>query len=252
MNYFNLMVQVLEKSGSAERPAFPNEIHESGHQMHVMNERLLHCTQSVDKIGAMVARMEQKWDKNLDACKRGFQMVAGGFNLAASGAASSLPPPPHEDNSPGPVAVLKAPLARADAPNACPGHGHKFDTQVVSISDLYNQWFGLENFENIPVSGGIAALEKNGKGWRKSFENRERKAFSRAKIVIDCIQNEVGKGKGLHTTLAEFNDIFSHDARGFLSKMPDELKKRNLYEPKQRKRRAASPPPPHEEATTPV
>jgi hypothetical protein len=54
---------------------------------------------------------------------------------------------------------------------------------------MYHEWFGLEDFGEIPVSGGIDFCERQWKSkWRRHFNAAEKQHFSRFKAIIMGIE----------------------------------------------------------------
>jgi hypothetical protein len=67
---------------------------------------------------------------------------------------------------------------------------HSLAMKHKSIYTIYHEWYGLENYENSPVEGGIASLEKQFKTkWRKHFSTAEKQYFSRLQKVVRGLRN---------------------------------------------------------------
>jgi len=55
---------------------------------------------------------------------------------------------------------------------------------------MWKEWCGLEEFEGVPIEGGIDALEKQGgTKWRSGYIGAMQKRFSKRKMIITAISN---------------------------------------------------------------
>ena len=65
---------------------------------------------------------------------------------------------------------------------------HRMVANPSSVEDLYNEFYGLHSFKDVPIEGGIAAVEeKYGGKWRKGWKGSA-KYLSRVRIVMKGIQ----------------------------------------------------------------
>ena len=72
-----------------------------------------------------------------------------------------------------------------------------------SISDLYNEWYGLDRFQDLPCPGGIDALNKvHEHTWQHGYDSAESALFSKLKIIVDLIKNQPKKSN------RSLNDVF--------------------------------------------
>jgi hypothetical protein len=66
-----------------------------------------------------------------------------------------------------------SPPSPADA-----ARGHQMVPKHHSIQSLWNKWYGLEDCEDKPVVGGIAAMERQHKSkWQKHFSPSKKNTF---------------------------------------------------------------------------
>ena len=81
---------------------------------------------------------------------------------------------------------------------------------VTSISNLFDEFKGIGNYNGIPIDGGYCKLEEeNGTKWRKHFKSADQKWFSRALSVVRAIDMEHERsGDDLNVVLARFQDWF--------------------------------------------
>jgi hypothetical protein len=85
-----------------------------------------------------------------------------------------------------------------------------------SFYALYNKWYGGgPDFKDVPVPGGIAALEDKFKArWRRHFKSHEVKEFSRRRMCINAIKVYATKeGVSLPVALFHLNNIFDEEAK---------------------------------------
>ena len=86
------------------------------------------------------------------------------------------------------IAPLQNNFARP-ANSAPIGTGHKLASRrAPSVAAMYKEWYGLEEFEGVPIEGGIDALEKQwGTKWRSGYTGAMQKRFSKRKMIITAI-----------------------------------------------------------------
>jgi hypothetical protein len=88
--------------------------------------------------------------------------------------------------------------------------GHHLRAKHSTIYTLYHEWFGLEDFGGIPVSGGIDFCERQWKSkWRPHFNAAEKQHFSRVKAIILAIEaKQERESVEVEVALDEFEAIF--------------------------------------------
>ena len=56
---------------------------------------------------------------------------------------------------------------------------------VRSATHLWNVWYGIGAYKNVPMDGGVDGLGSNhGNDWRKNYQTRNTRMFSRYKLAI--------------------------------------------------------------------
>jgi hypothetical protein len=122
--------------------------------------------------------------------------------------------------------------------------GHHLRAKHTTIYTIYHEWFGLEDFGEIPVSGGIDFCERQWKSkWRRHFNAAEKQHFSRFKAIIMGIEAKKERdGVDLEVALEEFDAIFGGpEVKKSTANMARWLKQdENGYIAKKRKRGKAS------------
>ncbi|KAG7344051.1 glycolytic enzyme transcriptional activator [Nitzschia inconspicua] len=81
------------------------------------------------------------------------------------------------------------------------GFNHVIQEKPCSVQNMYNEWFGLENYEGVPVEGGIRLMETRHKSkWRNNYDSAASKRFSRLKIIVDTIVKTVAESSDPNVT----------------------------------------------------
>jgi hypothetical protein len=98
---------------------------------------------------------------------------------------------------------------------------HRLAMKHHSLHTLYNEWYGLGEYFDLPVPGGIAALEATEKTkWRKHFSPNEVKNFSRVKMIvagIDAMQCRLQRDT--EVAIEELDLIFTEEAKKSVASM---------------------------------
>jgi hypothetical protein len=102
---------------------------------------------------------------------------------------------------------------------------------------IFNKWYGWgPNFEDIPVPGGITALElKFNARWRKHFKPHEVKEFSRRRMCINSIQLYATR-EGVNNVVAvgRLSTIFEEEGKKKVPIMANLMQSMKLIEKKAR------------------
>lgn len=113
-----------------------------------------------------------------------------------------------------------------------PGNGHRLPSRPTSARDIWNMWFGLGEYENKPVPGGVAQLEAERRTqWRKGYTVAEKKKLSQYRNAVRymCEEQEVGHDEENPVSLATFLDGMDNlflANKSLLSPFVEALKKR--------------------------
>ncbi|KAG7372624.1 centromere DNA-binding like protein [Nitzschia inconspicua] len=100
------------------------------------------------------------------------------------------------------------------------GLGHKLSHSHNSVMDLYNEWYGLDQFKDVPVAGGIQAMDNRYKtAWRRSWSRAEQKIISSMKIVIDTMNKQIASGRTLLEVSKEFEEAFAKHCKKKISNL---------------------------------
>ena len=102
----------------------------------------------------------------------------------------------------------------------------RMSNPVKTVRLLYDEFYGIGEFEGKPIFGGFAALERDYKNrWRKGWNGAESKFFSRCTQLVNYIASE-GEGKR-EEAIEKLGYIYSMvDFK--LSKLIDVMKQQGL------------------------
>jgi hypothetical protein len=139
------------------------------------------------------------------------------------------------------------PSASPRRPDDCP----KYHLSVApkSFFAIYNEWYGGgPDFEDVPVPGGIAALELKFKArWRKHFEPHEVKEFSRRRMCINAIKVYAEReGVSEATAIGRLSTIYDEEGKKKVPIMANLMQSMGLIEKKARRGKSKN----SDEATT--
>ena len=116
-----------------------------------------------------------------------------------------------------------------------PGFGHQmFDGVHPSVQDIYDEWYGLGKFKDIPIEGGIDAMERlYSSKWRmhrnpKGFPKR----FSRIRMIVTAINDRLingPNGNNLSQVIDEMNELYQKEAERKLAPFVEKVLVRHNY-----------------------
>ena len=127
-------------------------------------------------------------------------------NSAVVGAASS--PPPTEATT-----------------TTTTGFGHVLHRHST-VRSMYNEWYGLEEFEGVPVAGGIEAMEKeHGRKWRR--EKTDDRVTRQAKVCRKIRELVEVDERQLDEVLEEWNVMYK-ERNCNLKKLIEDLQQKGI------------------------
>jgi hypothetical protein len=90
---------------------------------------------------------------------------------------------------------------------------------------VYNEYYGLGDFEGKPIEGGLKALEDKYKTkWRRG-DTAYQKAFSRIQQVVSCVNHAIkDQSREKENVLQQFDTLFDKKECSTLPKMVEQLK----------------------------
>lgn len=182
-----------------------------------------------DDMQEQVQRIEQS-NRSQKAALGDF-LVQFGSNLRAGGTSGRA------------VALEASPSTmEEDSPFRPPTRRYNLKQSHDSVSEMYNEWWGLGVYENKPISGGFEALEKKHKsGWRKHFDGGEVKHLSRVKIVLQALNSLAEMdGNTLDTAMNELDAVYRGECKSYITKMEAFVKSKGWYQKKKRRGKTAA------------
>ncbi|KAG7362206.1 glycolytic enzyme transcriptional activator [Nitzschia inconspicua] len=132
---------------------------------------------------------------------------------------------------------LQPKLPRQSEPSLLPrGFGHQLSHTFMSVMDLYNEWYGLERFQDVPVPGGIQAMDNAYKTeWRRSWSQAEQKYYSRVKSVITAMNKQIHEnGRTLSEVSEEFEEAFTKHCKKKITNLVNWIDSNEYRRPKKR------------------
>jgi hypothetical protein len=110
---------------------------------------------------------------------------------------------------------------------------HQFYGSHKSVQSFYNEYYGLEDFDGVPISGGLHTMaEKFRAKWRKSVRGGA-KHMSELKAVMRAIADMTALERGsVDGSFGELDDVFQDKGvdggKKRLSNLVDILKKQGI------------------------
>jgi hypothetical protein len=121
-------------------------------------------------------------------------------------------------------------------PDDCPKY--HLSPSPKTFFAIYNEWYGGgPDFEDIPVPGGIAALELKFKArWRKHFAPHEIKEFSRRRMCINAIDVYAAReGVSNAAAIGRLSTIFEEEGKKKVPIMANLMQSMGLIEKKKKR-----------------
>ena len=108
---------------------------------------------------------------------------------------------------------------------------------VRSATALWNAWHGLGRYKDTPICGGVGTLEEQRHvDWRRDYSQPETRMFSRYKLAISCMKEELRLAIDRGRSFEEMDKLFREAKTCSISPFEVKMKSRR----KKRKAEAAS------------
>ena len=110
-----------------------------------------------------------------------------------------------------------------------------------SVSEIYDEWWGIGVYENQPVRGGFEALEKQFKSrWRRHFDGGQVKHISRIKIVLQGL-SLLAEMEGYTKEMAmnELDAVYCGECKKYITRLETYIKTKGWYQKKKRRGKPA-------------
>ena len=128
-----------------------------------------------------------------------------------------------EEKDQEPTVLIRQPPGQELDDNGIPviAKTHHIKYKHTSLCAVHNEWYGVDEYNNIPVEGGIKFLEERFKSkWRKHFVPSEEKAFSRLKRIINGMKKESERtGRDTYEIAVSWSKTYEVECKKSLSKM---------------------------------
>lgn len=152
-----------------------------------------------------------------------------------------------EEGSSRPAVPLETSPSRQeeDSPFRAPSARYNLKQTHESVSEIYDEWWGLGEYEDKPISGGFEALEQKYKSrWRKHFDGGQVKHISRVKIILQALNSLAEmEGKTLETAMNELDAVYRGECKKYITRLEIFIKNKGWYQ-KKKSRGKRKPPSP--------
>jgi hypothetical protein len=111
-----------------------------------------------------------------------------------------------------------------------------------SVSDIYDEWWGIGEHTDKPVKGGFAALEQQYKSrWRKHFDGGQSKHISRVKIILQGL-SALSETDGYTQEMAmnELDAVYCGECKKHITRLESFIKTKGWYQKKKRRGKPAA------------
>jgi hypothetical protein len=170
---------------------------------------------------SMTAAVRDESQKTRDCVATGLEEAARSFRGGGRAVATEQ------------VERLATTMAAGDTGGGLAYTDHQFFASHKSVQSFYNEYYGLGDFEGVPISGGLVAMDdKFGAKWRKSVRGGA-KHMSRLKAVMRAIADMSAlEGGSLDRSIDVLDEVFRDKGvdggKQRLSNLVDILKKQGL------------------------
>ena len=95
-----------------------------------------------------------------------------------------------------------------------PGENYHLSQSPPSVTYMWNQWHGLPPFKDVPIVGGIPAMNRlYTSKWRKGYSVGEHKQYSRFKIMIESMIKLRAQNDDDNCFLNEMDLLFAEEKK---------------------------------------
>ena len=120
-----------------------------------------------------------------------------------------------------------------------------FDAHIshnhLTVSSMYEEWYGLGQYENRPCPGGFHMLETNRKAKRRTgYEQKELLRFNKIKRIMDSIRGQTEQGRVADEVLKKYDGWWSEVGLNPSNMIEQLLSEQHLHAKARRKRKRNS------------
>jgi Transcriptional activator of glycolytic enzymes len=88
-----------------------------------------------------------------------------------------------------------------------------------SATSIYQEYYGLGEFENVPIAGGLAGMESKYRNKWRLGDPGYQKAYSQMQQISKAVKNEMATGRTEEEVLEEFDALFAGNEKKGLEYM---------------------------------
>jgi hypothetical protein len=106
-----------------------------------------------------------------------------------------------------------------------------------SVSDIYDEWWGIGEYEGKPIRGGFDALERQFKSrWRRHFDGGQVKHISRIKIILQALSSlSEMDGYSQEMAMNELDAVYCGECKKYITRLETYIKSKGWYQKKKRR-----------------
>ena len=132
--------------------------------------------------------------------------------------------------------------------------GHQVSVKYSNVTEMYHVWYGLGHYTDLPLSGGINALEKEPSQWRNVGPQPHEEQISdgwKKVLKVIALRTIVGavvdrqnvSGKSLEIVLEEFDQLWKDAGGKRMGRLTQKLKAKQFIEEERQQRSLTIDPP---------
>ncbi|CAJ1939131.1 unnamed protein product [Cylindrotheca closterium] len=152
----------------------------------------------------------------------GMATTIGDMRSAAAAGATAPPPPPamQQQTIPAAAANLLVLTERIRT--------FTFQSQHNSLKGLWDEWHGLGNYQDLPIAGGVAALEElHGAKWRNTRTNIQQRVSRQGKICLGIKKKSEAESKSIDSVCNEWNRKYAMELNKNMRRFVEFLQEEN-------------------------
>lgn len=204
------MVEALKEKNPFEDVQLDSVLPGVNARLSANTQKLEENTAKLEEQSETLERLENK----IDDVRDGMPNLASWFQGVCQYAANTIPtgsdPRQFSQFIPPPVEQLRAAsVAASPAPaNSGTMMSYRPLSQWSHVREIYEEWYGVGQFQDKPIVGGLKAFVKKYPEWKNQFKPKLDTRLSRQMNVAKAIEKEKNNGEDLDKTLDDWNAIF--------------------------------------------
>ena len=181
-----------------------------------MNEGKMEVDEKIDNLEETIpAMMRETVLATWQSVFSGMSTMVGDMRSGAT--APSAPPAMQQQTIPAAANPLQTERIRS----------FTFESQHNNLKGLWDEWHGLGRYKDVPIAGGVAALEElHGAKWRKTKTRMQQRVSRQGRICLGIEKKSEAESKSIDSVCNEWNrkyaTEFNKNMRRFVQYLQDE------------------------------